>query len=107
MRYEQMLDDPEVTLAALAGWLGPRDRALEASDEKIAAAGPRCRVGCRPTRSSELPEVLRHAVDFLDHARDVNDRLPAVELPPAPPWMADAVRQRRDYEHLYGRYLAT
>jgi hypothetical protein len=106
VRYEQMLDDPEVTLAALAGWLGPRDRALEANDEKIAAA-----VSSVSSRLSthegagELPEVLRHAVDFLTTLGNINDRLPAVELPPAPPWMADAVRQRRDYEHLYGRYL--
>jgi len=107
VRYEEMLDDPITTLAALAGWLDLRGGAPEvATDEKIAAA-----VSSVSRRLSThegdgaLPDVVRHAVDFLTTLGGVNDHLPPVELPAAPPWMADAFRQRRDYEHLYARYL--
>jgi hypothetical protein len=107
VRYEEMLAAPESTLGPLARWLDHERRTPGvATAEKIAAAVSSVSSKLS-THEGEgaLPDVVRHAVDFLSPLGGANDSLATVELPAPPPWMADAIRQRRDYEDLYGRYL--
>jgi hypothetical protein len=107
VRYEDMLAGPDVTLRGLAGWLEETRRVPGvATEEKIASSVSSVSEKLS-THDGEgvLPDVVRHAVDHLSALGGVNECLAPVELPVAPPWMGDAITQRRDYERLYARYL--
>jgi hypothetical protein len=107
VHYEEMLATPEITLGALARWLdhGERTPGVD-SAEKIASSVSSVSSKLS-THQGEgaLPDVVRLTVDFLGPLGGVNESLAPVELPAPPPWMGDAIRQRRDYEDLYVRYL--
>lgn len=107
VRYEDVLEEPATTLGELAHWLAQGGRTPGvATEEKVAAA-----VSSVSRRLSthdgegELPDVLRLAVEGLAARRGGNANLSPMPLPAPPSWMDDAIRQRRDYEELYGRYL--
>ncbi len=107
VRYEDLLEDPAVLLRSVAGWLhdagglpqAPTDDAISAAISSVAVPLARQR------HDGEIPDVLRVAVAELSTMGGAHDVLRSVELPAAPSWMGDAIRQRRHYETLYARYL--
>ena len=49
--------------------------------------------------------MLSRTVATLTELTGAHDLLPETPTQEPPPWMADAIAQRRDYEDLYARYM--
>jgi len=107
MRYEALLDDPLGSVTSLARWLAARGRVpvgVDPSSISPAAASVSGALA-RHEGEGELPEVLSRAVTTLTDLTGAHDSLPETPTQEPPPWMADAIAQRRDYEDLYARYM--
>jgi len=112
VRFEELLADPRSAVEAVAVWLaGPAGVPVATADGALAAAAatvsqelvhppPGAGGGSR-----DLPEVVVRTGAALQERRGPHQRLPAAELPEPPPWMADVIQQRHDYEDLYARYM--
>ncbi len=107
MRYESLLDDPRASVTSLARWLTAAGRVPEGLDEDAAeVAAASVSPGSAPRQDGgELPGELHRAVATMTELTGGHDRLPHTPAFEAPPWMADAIAQRRDYEELYARYM--
>jgi len=107
MRYEGLLDDPRASVTALARWLTATGHVPVTADESAisAAVSSVSEALARHEGEGELPEVLNRAVSTMTDLTGGHDRLPGTPTEVPPPWMADAIAQRRDYEDLYARYM--
>jgi len=103
--YEDLVGAPGASVAAVAAWLGSSvplaggDGAVEAA---VSTVSPDL---SRSPGGGELPEVIRRRVTHLTELAGAHERFPAARQLHAPPWMADAIGQRREYEALYARYM--
>jgi hypothetical protein len=107
LRYEELLDDPRASVSAVARWVHTAGRVSIRVDEEDVAAAASLVSGdlARHEGEGELPRVVGTAVEMLTDLGGANEPLPAVDMANAPPWMADAIVQRREYEELYARYM--
>jgi hypothetical protein len=107
MRYEDLLADPTSSMTSVASWLGAAlPVAIDTDPATIARAassvsGPLA----RHEGAGDLPDVVRDAVGTLTALTGAHERLPQTTTAPPPPWMADVIAQRHDYEDLYARYM--
>jgi hypothetical protein len=105
--YEELTGNRRDTLFEMAHWLekagavrGPLDR-REVDRATASISSERS----REHDDAELPQPLGAAQDALRSLEGSHERLPEVSLPEPPPWAADSIIQRRDYEDLYRRYM--
>jgi hypothetical protein len=107
LRYEELLADPRASVDAVARWVhtagGVRIR-LDDEDVDAAASTVSGKMA-RHEGDGELPGVVGDAVEILSDLGGAHESLPALDIANAPPWMADAIVQRRAYEDLYARYM--
>jgi hypothetical protein len=105
--YEDLLADAARAMRAAASWLS-RIGCMPAQpdDTTVAKAAATVAAGlARHDDDGEVPAVVEEMTTTLRGLSGVHEHLPAVSVPPPPPWMADTFVQRRDFEQLYARYL--
>jgi hypothetical protein len=107
VEFEELLRDAEGAVKTVASWLSHVGRPpIGAKPERLAAAVSSISLPmARHDGDGELPEVLRETVETLKNLKGPHDQFRRVDLPRPPAWMADAIRQRRDYEVIYAKYL--
>jgi hypothetical protein len=105
--FDRLLDDPRSAVAHLAGWLESTGCLLQpappADVEAAASAVTRDRV--RQSPGDAPPEPFGRVVELLRSLEGSHVRFPEVAVDDLPLWALDAVRQRREFETLYLRYL--
>ncbi|MGH3182882.1 MAG: hypothetical protein ACRDOE_13385 [Streptosporangiaceae bacterium] len=107
LRYEELLYDPLACVSAVARWLQAGGCSPIRVDDADVAAAASLVSGklAQHDGEGELPGVVGRAVETLSDLGGANEPLRAVEMPQPPPWMADAIAQRHEYEELYSRYM--
>jgi hypothetical protein len=105
--YEALVRTPLPVLADLAPWLAARTGVAGAAEDDAIdrAASTVTAPSARHQGSGAVPGPLDEMVAALRGMGGAHQSLPACAFSAPPGWMADAVRQRRDYEDLYARYL--
>ena len=107
LSFDRLLGDPRSGITELARWLvdvgavsGPLPEAhLEAAEESISADRVR---GGDETRA---PAPFESVVGLLRTLEGPHAAFPDVTVDELPRWALDALRQRREFETLYLRYL--
>ena len=97
LEADALVGDPAAAADRLATWLDGRGiRPGTAGGWDVAAGGaavsPRL-VHDHDDRPSRLPGEIREAVELLRSLDGPHDALPPVDLPPAPDWATDALRE--------------
>jgi hypothetical protein len=105
--YEELTRDSRGTLLEMGHWLEKAgalrghldERELDRAATSISSERP------REHEDTELPGPFVAAQGALRSLGGPHERLPEISLPEPPPWAADSIIQRRDYEDLYRRYM--
>jgi hypothetical protein len=107
LRYEELLRDPRTSVHAVARWIQAGGRVpMIVDDARLAEAASTVSAKlARQEGAGELPPVVDSAVATLTRLDGINEPLDRVDISEAPPWMADVIAQRRDYEEIYARYM--
>ncbi len=107
MRYEELLADPRASVTTLSNWLrddqGVSLRADGAALDEAASSVSGSLAG--HDGEGDVPEVIRAAVTTIEGLTGAHALFPETVVAQPPPWMADAIAARRDYEELYTRYM--
>jgi hypothetical protein len=107
LRYEELLRDPRTSVHAVARWIQAGVGVpMIVDDARLAEAASTVSAKlARQEGAGELPPVVESAVAALTRLDGINEPLDHVDISEAPPWMADVIAQRRDYEKIYARYM--
>jgi hypothetical protein len=105
--YEQLRRAPRQTIGELAVWLAARTGLADAAAPRAIdrAASTVSGTLARHEGDGAVPSPIDEMVGALRRVGGAHEQLPACSFSERPGWMADAIRQRRDYEDLYRRYL--
>lgn len=103
--FEDLVRDPAPVVAATAQW-------LRASGSLAGTTGPDVEAAVASVSAEHLhqdagtpPEPLGGVVERLRALEGAHASFPEVTVEELPPWALDALRQRREFETLYLRYL--
>lgn len=107
--FDRLLDDPLAGVTSLAEWIdgsgllaSPVDDAHRRSAAASVSAGKLHGGDVGPP-----PEPFAGVVGLLRSLEGRHDEFPELVVEDVPPWALDALRQRREFEVLYLRYLRT